>query len=319
MPFIDLPRIKLRQYYVINATYADDNLDMDLSKPPPPSRDSLDPTKPILLLQHAGTSCTNSFIYQFRDSRLSSALNLVAFDGRYLGRSAPAGDDARFQTLEERADELLEAVDAIIGDRPFSYLGESFAGAHCGAYVAAKRPNQVKAMILISPSFITDQGDMVDILTTDWLPICDSNKGGKGDGSGRLPDEALEVVRDYFFSGQTLHPERQQAFLNQYQFQHGPGRSIFMLQQLLRWFRRDAPPPEVFQAVRCPVLLLGGSRDTAVNPADALGQWYNAFVSVEEADKRIERIVDGSHFLATMEPGRVNRLVLAFLKRYNLA
>lgn len=35
-------------------------------------------------------------------------------------------------------------VDALLGDRPFSYFGESFVGSHVGTYLAAKRPQQVR-------------------------------------------------------------------------------------------------------------------------------------------------------------------------------
>ncbi|GAA5826446.1 hypothetical protein JCM11251_002372 [Rhodosporidiobolus azoricus] len=318
MPFIDLPRIGLRQFYLINPVYRDDNLSMDLSKPPPPSQERIEDNRPIILFQHAGTSCSQSFIYQFRDPRLRDAFNLVAFDGKYLGRSR-CEEMERFQTLEERADELLEAIDAVIGDKPFIWFGESFTGSHYGTYLCAKRPNQVKGMILISPSWITDQRDTSEILEREWVPLCEANKNGKGDGSGRLPPEALEVVRDYFFSGQTMHMERQEALLNQWQYTHGPGRSIRMIKQLVAWFKREAPSSEVFAAVRCPVLLVGGTKDTNVNPMEALQQWYDAFVSVPPEQKRIERIVDGVHYLTLMEPSRVNRLALAFIKQYNLA
>jgi hypothetical protein len=37
--------------------------------------------------------------------------------------------------------------------------------------------------------------------------------------------------------------------------------------------------------------------------------------AVPEADKRIERIVDGPHLLATTNSNIVNRFALAFLKR----
>lgn len=38
---------------------------------------------------------------------------------------------------------MLDAIDAVIGDRPFSFIGESFVGSHLGVYIAAKRPEQV--------------------------------------------------------------------------------------------------------------------------------------------------------------------------------
>ncbi|BGO92076.1 hypothetical protein NBRC10512_000807 [Rhodotorula toruloides] len=317
MPYVDLPSRNLRQYYVINPDYSAD-MSMSIKTPPPPSRDSLDPDKPILVLTHAGTSSSNSFIHQFRDPRLSNALNLVCFDSRYYGRTEGPRLD-HFQDLEERADELLDAIDAVVGDRPFSYLGESFVGSHCGAYIAAKRPQQVKAVILISPSWTTDPPEMIDILEREWAPLASANKFGKGDGTGRIPDEAMAIARDYFFSGSNLVPDRQEGFLRQYQETHGPGEDLFKLHQLMHWFKRSEPSKEVFSAVRCPVLLLGGTLDTQVSGSDALQQWYDLLVSVPEADKRIERIVDGPHLLATTNPNIVNRFALAFLKRYNLA
>ncbi|GAA5826442.1 hypothetical protein JCM11251_002371 [Rhodosporidiobolus azoricus] len=318
MPFVDLPSRGLRQYYTINPHYAEGNLDMDLEAPAPPSKDSLDPNKPILVFNHAGTSSSQSFIYQFRDARLSEALNLVAFDTRYYGRTSGDRLD-HFQDLEERADELLDAIDAVVGDKPFSYFGESFVGSHVGAYMAAKRPEQVKALILISPSCITDSDELCEILETQWRPLCESNKFGKGDGTGALPDYAIQIALDYFFSGVTHVMDRQDAFARQYQWHHGPGRDMWNIDQLLFWFRRKSPSPETFAAIRCPVLLMRGSRDLTVNPPEALTQWSEALVNVAEEDKHEEHIIDGGHFLATTDANRVNRVALAFLKRYKLA
>ncbi|GAA6044367.1 hypothetical protein JCM8097_006461 [Rhodosporidiobolus ruineniae] len=318
MPFIDLPGRSLRQYYTINPTYTDDNLDMTLNEPPPPSREEIDPNKPTLVFVHAGTSSSHSFIYQFRDPRLSASLNLVGFDSRYYGRTG--GDKLdHYQDLDERADEMLDAIDAVVGDRPFSYFGESFVGSHVGAYIAAKRPEQVKALILVSPSFIEDPPEMCEVLETQWAPLTAQNKFGNGDGTGRLPEEAMAIVRDYFFSGSQANMDKQERFLEQYQYHHGYGKDMFEVNQLLHWFRRRAPPADVWEAIRCPVMLLGGTNDTTVNPADALGQWYEALVNVPAEDKRVERIVDGSHFLATTDANLVNRFTYQFLKRYNLA
>lgn len=96
--------------------------------PPPASDDAIDPAKPTLVFNHAGTSSSNSFIYQvrlqclsltphetrsrsradprvlrlqFRDPRLREALNLVSLDSRYYGRTGGEPLD-HFQTLEVR-------------------------------------------------------------------------------------------------------------------------------------------------------------------------------------------------------------------------
>ncbi|BGP40824.1 hypothetical protein JCM10449v2_004789 [Rhodotorula kratochvilovae] len=272
MPFIDVDNFNLRTYYTINPRYAD--LSMSIKTPPPPCDDAIDPSKPILVFCHAGTSSSNSFIYQFRDPRLREALNLVSWDSRYYGRTGGEPLD-HFQTLE------------------------------------------VKLMILISPSFVTDPPIVSETLTREWRPACAVNKNGNGDGSGRLSEEAMAVVGDYFFSGAKHMAERQEAFLEQYQETHGPGQDMFKIDQLLFWFRREAPPPEVFAAVKCPILLLGGSLDQTVSSEGSLQDWRDRLVGVPAEDKHINTIAGGSHYLATTDSNLVNRFSLAFLKRYN--
>lgn len=103
---------------------------------------------------------------QFQDQRLRSHFNLVSFDTRYYGRTtgkqldyyqdleasklpseSPSSRKLTFafssKLSQERADELLDAIDAVIGDRPFVIFGESFVGANCCAYIASKRPQSV--------------------------------------------------------------------------------------------------------------------------------------------------------------------------------
>ena len=60
-----------RTCYTINPRYAD--LSMSIKTPPPPCDDAIDPSKPILVFCHAGTSSSNSFIYQVRPPSISSS------------------------------------------------------------------------------------------------------------------------------------------------------------------------------------------------------------------------------------------------------
>lgn len=111
----------------------------------------------------------------------------------------------------------------------------------------------------------------------------------------------MDIVRDYFFSQSTRAKDRQEAFLAQYQAQHGAGHDMFkvclhfpfhslvgphshtfpslQINLLLSWFRRKAPSPAMFEAVKVPVMLLSGTSDTTVAPADALQQWYDLLVN----------------------------------------
>jgi hypothetical protein len=39
---------------------------------------------------------------------------------------------------------------------------------------------------------------MIDILEREWAPLAGANKDGKGDGTGRIPDEALAIASALF-------------------------------------------------------------------------------------------------------------------------
>lgn len=42
--------------------------------------------------------------------------------------------------------------------------------------------------------------------------------------------------------------------------------------QLLHWFKRKAPPKEVFEKIQCPTLIFLATEDRAVSPDDAAKQ-----------------------------------------------
>ncbi|GAA6017213.1 hypothetical protein JCM11491_001854 [Sporobolomyces phaffii] len=314
MPYVELPSRGLTQYYTINPTYT--SVTYGLAEPPPPSDDTLD-ERLAMVFVHAGTSSSEDFITQFQDERLRKSFNLVSFDSRYYGRTLGKQLDY-YQDLEERAEELLDAIDAVLGDRPFVVFGESFVGAHCCAHAAARRPKQVKAVVMVSPSYFEDSPDLVKVLEEEWLPWSISNKDG-GDGSGDIPQGALDVAGDYFFNGTSRYPERRKAFLDRYQWNHGGQNDAHKLRQLLHWFKRKAPPQEVFDKIDCPVLIFVASEDHAVSPDDAAKQWYDALTNVDPEKKRVERIHGGSHLLAATDPNIVNRVMLKFLQRNGIA
>lgn len=167
---------------------------------------------------------------------------------------------------QERADELLEAIDAVVGKRSFCFVGESFVGSHVGAYLTAKRPEQVSpelarrlqtgsrlnaldpfpsgqsthslvpvlaARVRCPPvgsprarpraketdpsAALRSPPDFASTLTAEWLPLCAANKFGDGDGTGAIPEPAMAIVGDYFFSQTAQHPDRQRNFLKRWQ------------------------------------------------------------------------------------------------------
>jgi len=52
----------------------------------------------------------------------------------------------------------------------------------------------------------------------------------------------------------------------------GGSNDMHKVHQLLHWFKRKAPPKEVFEKIQCPTLIFLATEDRAVSPDDAAKQ-----------------------------------------------
>ncbi|KAL8280466.1 hypothetical protein RQP46_007114 [Phenoliferia psychrophenolica] len=213
MPLIDVPGYPgLSLFYTINPT-VDSSTGTIIHDSAP-----LDLGKPNLVLLHGAFGSSTSFsaqltrrfgaVEQFSDARLSQSYNLIGIDSPMHGQTK--GLDVETHTMQDSADCIIAVLDAL-QLKSYALVGESMKGCNEAGWIAIKRPNHVRAICLVSPSWHLTPTEVVNSID-EFIPMLVSNKDGKGDQSGNLPDAALEVVENFYFSGISRSSDRRLFF-----------------------------------------------------------------------------------------------------------
>ncbi|KAM0748906.1 alpha/beta-hydrolase [Meredithblackwellia eburnea MCA 4105] len=274
MPWLEIKERGLRMFCIINSEIP---LRTQLESTPPESKD-LDPSKPNLIFIHAACCSSASFTAQFSDRRLSNAFNLIALDARLCGRTE--GTPRTTHVLEDSSYCLTAALDQL--DLPnYSLVGEDFHGCNCATWIAIKRPEKVKSLCLISPGWLKEPPATVQAMCKEWLPHATSNKDGKGDGTGRIPEDAMQVVSDYYFGKMNREPERRAIFIEAFEKRYGAGHSSHDIRHLISMFDREPIPADLVAGINAPVLILQGTDDAVASPMHAAEEWRARFTGGE--------------------------------------
>lgn len=314
MTMLDLPSRKLRMHYVCNIKT---ELKNDYSSDWKPKSAPLDPAKPTIVFIHAPTALSQAYSAQFADPRLAQAYNLIAFDVRFHGEteSLRTGevDTEVCESMEELAEDVLAAID-VLQLTKYALVGEGFLGSNVCTWIATKRPNQAQALFLASPGNLEETKEVSRMMVHEWLPLACSNKDGKGDGTGALPEEALVIVNNFFFGEVGREKERRQGYHDHFQARYGPGIDAHDVERVVSFFLRKPIPPALRAAVTAPVLIIQGGDDVQVSPLSAAEDWRDGFKSARGgADVRI--ITGAPHLLMHTDYSIANRFLLAFLAR----
>ncbi|ORY90912.1 Alpha/Beta hydrolase protein [Leucosporidium creatinivorum] len=293
MPFLDLPSVGLRMYYEMGSP-------------------AIDPSKPTLLLLHAGVCTASFFSSQLKDPRLNDGFNLVALESRFHGRSE--SELRETFVAKDNSVDCLAAVDAL-QLTSYSIMAEGHWGVHTACWMAIERPSQVKALVLASPCPPSESPELQLAMVEDWLPWGSANKDGNGDDTGTIPDGAMKVVSDYFFGKLGREPERRAAFLESMQAHYGTGQPSIFLKIVVSWFLREPIPPALCASLTVPIMILQGGEDINTSPLAAAEAWQASFTSAQDgADLRI--INGAPHLLSYTDANITNRYVLGFLSKY---
>jgi pimeloyl-ACP methyl ester carboxylesterase len=130
-------------------------------------------------------------------------------------------------TWQQRADDAYKVIRSIIPRDSVTVLGFS-DGGYAGYKLAATHPELVKKLIAIGSG--------------------DRPKNRKVEKANYTPDMLLGQAKEYFESRLALMPE--------------PKRWGEALTKLNKLYNDDVLSKETFEKIKCPVLILGGDRDT---------------------------------------------------------
>ncbi|KAK4704266.1 hypothetical protein P7C70_g1953, partial [Phenoliferia sp. Uapishka_3] len=320
MPFLELPeRGNLRMYYAVNPIFDPKTGSVTNDSNP------IDPAKPSLVLLHGPLSSLAAFSAQFSDVRLAKAFNLIGFDSRLHGLTKGDPRPKGKHTIENSADCLVAALD-FLELSSYAIVGESIKGCNEATWIALKRPEKVRALCLVSPSWHTSPQAVSDSMINDFLPMFISNKDGRGDGTGSLPEPSIKIVAEAriveLFSAQTWRSDvgtilsfwpGHNELINS-TVTDGTGHSSHDAEHVIRWFDRQRIPADRLATVKQPVLILAGTADTQVSPLTAAEEWRDSFTSAAGgADLRT--ISGGPHLALYTDYSVANRFLLAFVTR----
>ncbi|GAA6031644.1 hypothetical protein JCM8097_006563 [Rhodosporidiobolus ruineniae] len=277
-----------------------------------------EPDKPTLVFLHAGCRGVAVFNAQLLDPRLRSKYNVVAFTRQYHGRTRFSGDKKKPHTLDDAAKASIAFLDIFctrFGIKQYAVFAEGIQGCHVGTLLAIQRSNQVLSLILSSPGHLQIPGTPVEAGLIAMLDLLCQNKDGRGDGTGTIPEAALDENAVYCFSAVDgfKAADRKKAHNEAFQRRYGTGHSSVDLKHLfLAEAHRVAISASERAKVTCPVLILHGTRDTLVSPLAAAKEWQSGFVNAK-GGAELKCISDGPHLLSFVDDNVVNRIILGFL------
>ncbi|KAI5474459.1 hypothetical protein MNV49_003250 [Pseudohyphozyma bogoriensis] len=185
-------------------------------------------------------------------------------------------------TGAERKDHTLEdsatcvmAAIEALQIKSYAVVGESVHGSFVGSYLAIKSPEKVCS----------------------------------------IPEDALEIFRDYFFNGSNRLTSRCEAFANYYQARYGTNQPTHDLWFTLAPQRRKAIDPSLLAAIKVPVLIVQGGADLYTSPSAAAESWQKSFKSARGGcDLRV--ITGAPNMLMFTDYNIANRFILQFMSRH---
>lgn len=157
----------------------------------------------------------------------------------------------------------------------YSLYGEGVHGANIAAWIAIKRREKVKALMLASPGYRAESPRIVGLLQSVEQGLL-VNKDGRGDRSGTLPPAALQDITAYFIGSHERLADARTAMQHRFQQRYGSGAgesSHDMLWLFKAVYARAPIKESLLASVTCPVMIIRGADDTFVSPLEACEDW----------------------------------------------
>ena len=248
--------------------------------------------RPTLVLLHGGPGQDHS-LFKPAYSQLADVAQIVYVDQRGNGRSQPS--DPATWNLAQWGDDVKGLCDVLGIERPI-VLGWSFGGFVAMSY-ASRHPEHPAKLVLQSTAahwdrdrivegFRAEGGEDAAVAAKAWAAEINEETGAAffthclpAYSPGPLNMEALARI--------VLNGELAMDFLNGLEMDLRPG----------------------LDAVRCPVLVVGGARD----PITPLSAAEEIFASFRPGVARLETFERSGHFVPDTEPERFFSLLRSFI------
>ncbi|GAA5985565.1 hypothetical protein JCM5350_007136 [Sporobolomyces pararoseus] len=308
MPFKRVEYRDLNMFYCLNpdpremATASHENL---------PSSKPLKEGLPILVLIHAAGGNVCSWQRQLSDQRLANGFNILAVDCRFHGFTT--GGERTSHTLENSAECVIATLDEM-DFKSYSVFGDQVHGSVIATWIAIKRADKVKSLLLSSPGWREESIDVKNALQSVSDALLINKPGRGGDDSGTLPSDPLDDIVAYFIGGLGRLAQAREELRIRFQERYGTGKSMHDLNWLFQAvLQRKAIPQDLMDQISCHVIILRGSEDSMVSPEKATEEWRRALVNAKGC--HVACIAGAPSLISLSDPNIVNRIVMRFLNR----
>jgi len=244
-------------------------------------------TGPLLLMVH-GAEADHTMFLGLMDA-LAKSFSVVAYDQRDSGQTENSSADYDIGDLADDAAQLINVLLKSAGGRSVHVFGTSFGGL-IAQVLAARHPQLVGGLILGSTWPVHRRLNEVNADALRQLAQLRE----------QLPGTAAQMAA-FFFSQSFLaaRPETVELFRGSKRSSTQAARRALMMQ---------ARPPSIdFSAISAPTLLLAGSADVLVPPAETFG------IARLIARARKQELLGLPHVGAIEDPGRVAEAIERFL------
>ena len=226
---------------------------------------------------------------------------VVTYDGPGNGESDRVTDPARY-TVEAYAEDAAAVMDATGTDRAIA-VGLS-KGARYGTRLAALHPDRVLGLVLIGPAMALDKPLLERAAIADrfYLPYPEDPEGWDKYNLAYWHDHYPDFL-DYFFEQAFSEPHSTKPREDSVGWGLETGPAV--LEAEARGPDPEVPDPEIFAQIKCPVLVIHGTKDRI--------QSYQ--VGVEAArlgNGALVAMAGSGHIPNVRDPVKVNRLLHRF-------
>ncbi|GAA5927201.1 alpha/beta fold hydrolase [Sporobolomyces koalae] len=309
MPFKQIDYRELSMFYLLNPDPRDF---VDASHDNLPQSRPLKEGLPILVLIHAAGASIFSWYRQMSDPRLAQNFNIFAVDCRFHGLTT--GGERKTHTLENSAECVIATLDEM-NFESYHVFGDQVHGSVIATWIAIKRADKIKSLLLSSPGWLRECPEVRDALLTVSQALFVNKPGRGGDDSGTLPSEPLDDIVAYFISGLDRLADARQELKLRFQQRYGTGKPLHDSRWLFQSvIERTAIPPDLMARISCPVLILRGSEDNMVSPERATEEWRRALINAK-GGANCHVIAGAPSLISLSDPNIVNRIVMRFLLR----
>ncbi|KAF8580697.1 alpha/beta-hydrolase [Ramaria rubella] len=264
--------------------------------------DTLDHTKPTVVLLHPEFFDSYFFALQYRDARLARGYNLVTLDHHHHGRTEALLDEKPYD-FKSVAQDMLDAMD-VLGIKKAHVFGLSL-GSRIAVMTQILAPDRVLSLLLC--------GLLPDKETADNLEqyrfLRDACYEKADDGTDRLPSDVVHALHWIYFGGNESAQNLLEEWVEASNFK--PSNRQLITKMFSTFLDHEPIAPELWGNITCPVIVLQGANDVACSE-DVAKDVYDKMC---RASKEIHLVANAPHFLSWTHAFSVNVLVANFLDR----